>query len=1597
MQIHFLNPKGAMPSEATGIAEMRARLPRGWKGFANFNMRNPSKRGQDREIDVAIITPDRIILVDLKNHRGKIESRAGTWYADGKDIGPSAARKIRENAKVMATLVRQQVGEMPGSPPIESAVVFSNPRADLSGLAVDEKERTFRLDDFLKISDPKTFQACFPTGSQFGGARSLNAGQYAKGLDKLFTNGLHIQAREVSYNGFVADGPPEFAHPLYAEYSAYDRSDPNYTALLRLWDFNADLDAFAVEDERKTVASRERRVLGYLSNNDPDLYDNFVLRSRTHDDQYTLRYHEVFDRHGDLTRLSRYAGQVTDLDIDRRLELARIFLDRVASLHRLQVAHRDLGRHSTWVDERRSRVVLSNLGAAHFPDVETLGDLRSKLLAGGSKVPEDVGAGKPGSPYQQDVFLAAATVWTILTGTQLHAEQKVFMWPPDQPNEHEVPAELMPWFARCLSLDAADRMTDGIEAAEEFERALSRNERIHLDRQLDRHRRDVDPLVDYPPAEWIRQKPYRIYRSHPEGGPELLVKSWPGQYVGDIRKSAASLLKFVSKVERLQSMAPAWAPPVEFSCLTMDGLLLVQRWVDGEGLDLATAAAWSDQVLGTFLLALVKGVEELHVHGLAHGDLKPANVLVAIDGDGNPEPVLLDLLDYSPERDGERTTMAYTPPGQGRDALHRDCFAVATMATECARAWTTAHPGEVWGRAIESAAEECGEGEEAWTTLIPLRKLLKIGPREAGAPERLVLSIPVWRQWDAGTMLADNGKFHLVVKLDRRQFEISGFDKQVIVEFDADRRPSSASIKNLTPRGANWAARNSTLSFEGEVRTTSRNSPFNGMENLWRLVDEGLGQIANAIAATEQVEVEVTPAVSGGRPKPSAPFPVAKFWQETIAVEESLKPEIRLAAAPQETGEPDRIRLSAVDSVNWEAFDVESGKAIKLTWNGDLIGIVDTDRSRGNTVIVRGARGYRKLAEGDRLRIHSADDLSSFQRRSRATERILTGQSRIPDLIKYFDPNASLEPVAMGAPVPADALGKYGLNQDQEEAFRHLWQNGPVGLLQGPPGTGKTRFIAAFAHWALNGGRMDNVLILSQSHEAVNNASERVLSVFEELGGDIDLLRVGHYDKISAPLRKYHSQALQDRYRELFRADVKSRLAVAARRLGLQNDYVREAHEVEATFGSLVRQMEYAERDIADETASAELMEVAERRLAGLKRAFDGMLASEVEANAGSPPQILEDLRDETARKHSVYDPDARGRLLGLEALSRSWIGALTHRHRNLEEFLARSRNLVCGTCVGIGRHGLRIDRGMFDLVIIDEAARCMPSELAVGMQSGRRVLLVGDHRQLPPLFGHEVLRGLSDRLPGFHRGELRRSDFERAFTSTYGRSVARTLKKQYRMAPEIGTLVSDNFYPLEGLETSRPEPHGIYGLLEAPLDKQVRWLDTGRQAGDSLARTSYSNRREAMIIMELLRLFAGSTEFIEQAPAALRLKPGEPMVSVICMYAEQVSLVDELLMTSDIPPQTRSLINVDTVDAYQGKESPIVIVSMVRNNKDSAMGHVASSNRLNVALSRAMDRLVIVGSAEMFGNSNTPVAPVVAWLRAKGRVQTAQSIGLKS
>lgn len=305
---------------------------------------------------------------------------------------------------------------------------------------------------------------------------------------------------------------------------------------------------------------------------------------------------------------------------------------------------------------------------------------------------------------------------------------------------------------------------------------------------------------------------------------------------------------------------------------------------------------------------------------------------------------------------------------------------------------------------------------------------------------------------------------------------------------------------------------------------------------------------------------------------------------------------------------------------------------------------------------------------------------------------------------------------------------------------------------------------------------------------------------------------------------------------------------------------------------------------------------------------------------------------------------------------------------------------------------------GVFDTVIVDEAARANPMDLLIPLaQARRRIVLVGDHEQLPHMLEPDVERELAS-LGDDVRDRLQESLFQRLARqwergSSDGHSRFVRLDRQFRMHPVLGSFVSDNFYRgtlLNGREAAE-FVHGIGRYGEVP----AVWLPVPRGSGGETQRgTSRARRAEAVAIANEI------AALIETHP---RLTFG-----IITFYAAQVTEVWKELKRLGIAEFTHSegwrpvprlcqdeegtpldRIRVGTVDAFQGMEFSVTYLSTVRSSPTAVgidakrtYGHLTVRNRLCVAMSRQQRLLVVVGDDAMFGpGAPGAVKPLTAFL----------------
>lgn len=262
------------------------------------------------------------------------------------------------------------------------------------------------------------------------------------------------------------------------------------------------------------------------------------------------------------------------------------------------------------------------------------------------------------------------------------------------------------------------------------------------------------------------------------------------------------------------------------------------------------------------------------------------------------------------------------------------------------------------------------------------------------------------------------------------------------------------------------------------------------------------------------------------------------------------------------------------------------------------------------------------------------------------------------------------------------------------------------------------------------------------------------------------------------------------------------------------------------------------------------------------------------------------------------------------------------------DDVIERAR-VVCGTLTGF-RSYIGKD-AMFDVLVVDEASQVITPALLLGVLRAKRVVFAGDHQQLPPTI-------ISQRA---EREGLGRTAFDALMRSDDATPVRHMLTVQHRMHGDLMAFSSAEFY--DGLLRAHPSV-ATRCLDDRPLDV----IDTAGASMDELAdeQTSRSNPSQAELTARLTR------QLLEQGLAA-------DEIGVVTPYAGQVAILLGLL--DDL---VEAGLEVDSVDGFQGREKEAIVFDAVRSNTLGEVGFLSDHRRLNVAITRAKQKLIVVADS---------------------------------
>ena len=269
-------------------------------------------------------------------------------------------------------------------------------------------------------------------------------------------------------------------------------------------------------------------------------------------------------------------------------------------------------------------------------------------------------------------------------------------------------------------------------------------------------------------------------------------------------------------------------------------------------------------------------------------------------------------------------------------------------------------------------------------------------------------------------------------------------------------------------------------------------------------------------------------------------------------------------------------------------------------------------------------------------------------------------------------------------------------------------------------------------------------------------------------------------------------------------------------------------------------------------------------------------------------------------------------------------------------DLFGRAR-VIASTLVGSNS---RIMEGQkFGTLFIDEAAQALEAACWIPMKRCTRVILAGDHCQLPP-----TVKSVAAMRAGLGKTLMERIVENKP-------EVVTLLKVQYRMNEEIMRFSSDWFY--DGQVESAPQIR-YRGILD--YDVPMQWVDV-QDVNESFVGESFGriNKEEARITLDTLQAYL--TKIGKQ-----RVLDESIDVGVISPYRAQVQYLRRLISKREFFKPYRSLITVNTIDGFQGQERDVVLISLVRANGEGQIGFLSDLRRMNVAITRARMKLIILG-----------------------------------
>ncbi|WP_196889846.1 AAA domain-containing protein [Aureivirga sp. CE67] len=591
------------------------------------------------------------------------------------------------------------------------------------------------------------------------------------------------------------------------------------------------------------------------------------------------------------------------------------------------------------------------------------------------------------------------------------------------------------------------------------------------------------------------------------------------------------------------------------------------------------------------------------------------------------------------------------------------------------------------------------------------------------------------------------------------------------------------------------------------------------------------------------------------------------------------------------------------------------------------------------------------------------------------------------------------------------------LNDSQRKAVLSALNCTDLALLQGPPGTGKTTVIAEMIWQMVRVNQEQKILLTSETNLAVDNALEKLLNKNHTL---VKPIRFGRASKFEEEGKKYAFERIMKWIDEKFESDDNYENEVLEEEDVeiVEEDFYNNSVQLwmrRIANNSQQSNPKYSEimKDWAFEMAQPdkEMKTIFKDKYFKYANVVGSTSSSAGSPNFGADYQRIFNIENQTdnidiGQQYKRYRTSVTN-----ESIIKSISGEVS-KEKIIRVLLRSGKDIKSAEKLANSyfRYGSMINNRNttslkpieFDTVITDEASKATPPELLLPMCFGRKNIIIGDHRQLPPMLHDKTFKETLESLETTEAKELA-SEIDKNFveTSQFERlimhpkvspTIKSTFNEQYRMHPKINNVIKQFYLDEGGLEPGEPimknandtnlnnpfsRHHGF--LLNKFINPDIHTIWVNVDEPEELSGTSRINNYEieaVELVIKLLKKSNGFEDYMkhwENSNDQNKIQE-EKEISLISFYGHQVSKLKEVAL------KARSKYNIpvrlNTVDKFQGMERNIIIVSTVRSDKkiengiiktNKDIGFAKSPKRLNVALSRAKRLLIVVGNKNMF------------------------------